>query len=171
MTRALSHNYFAKFLQSYRLLQQSNAHSAIEAMEARQLLSSSPALISGGFESPAVGAGAYQYNPSNAGWAFAGHSGVSGNNSGFTAGNPPAPEGGTVAFLQLGDSLISQSIPGWSAGSYTLTLSAAQRENYQSSRQDFQVLVDGAAVATFRPRAVRTPTTRPPNLSSPPAQT
>ena len=37
------------------------------------------------------------------------------------------------------------------AGTYRLTFQAAQRGNFQTSRQDFRVLVDGAAVGTFTP--------------------
>ena len=48
----------------------------------------------GGFETPSVGSGAsaYQYNPAASSWAFVGQAGVSGNGSGFTSGNPPAPQ-------------------------------------------------------------------------------
>ncbi|MFM7315524.1 MAG: beta strand repeat-containing protein, partial [bacterium] len=55
-----------------------------------------------GFESPGLGSGssAYQYNPTGASWTFTGTSGISGNGSGFTSGNPSAPAGGQVAFLQ-----------------------------------------------------------------------
>jgi hypothetical protein len=103
-----------------------------------------------GFEQPVVGAGKYQYDPTGSPWAFAGSSGISGNNSGFTAGNPPAPEGVQVAFLQ-GKGSFSQSVAGWAAGSYTLTFDAAQRGNHQASKQDFEVLVDGVVVGTFTP--------------------
>src|SRR5262245_63408752 len=43
-----------------------------------------------GFETPSVGTGssAYQYNPSGSPWAFNFGSGVAGNGSAFTAGNP-----------------------------------------------------------------------------------
>src|SRR6185295_4362272 len=81
-----------------------------------------------GFEAPAVAA--YQYNPIGAAWTFAGPSGVSANGSGFTSGNPNAPEGVQVAFLQ-GTGSISQSISGFHAGvSYTVVFAAAQRGNY-----------------------------------------
>ena len=98
----------------------------------------------------AVGSGNFRYRPTGSPWAFAGGAGISGNDSGFTAGNPPAPEGVQVAFLQTTGS-FSQSVAGWAAGSYVLTFSAAQRGNYQASRQDFQVLVDGIVVGTFTP--------------------
>ena len=37
------------------------------------------------------------------------------------------------------------------AGTYSITFYAAQRANYQASRQDFGVLVDGVGVGTFTP--------------------
>src|SRR5262249_376212 len=55
------------------------------------------------FESPNVGTGSFfdfQYDPSGSPWTFAGGAGVAGNGSGFTVGNPDAPEGTQVAFLQ-----------------------------------------------------------------------
>ena len=103
-----------------------------------------------GLRAGAVGAGQYQYRPTGSPWAFAGNAGIAANNSGFTSGNPPAPEGTQVAFLQTTGS-FSQAVAGWAAGSYVLTFYAAQRGNYQASRQDFQVLVDGAVVGTFTP--------------------
>ena len=103
-----------------------------------------------GFEQVSVGAGEFQYDPTGSPWAFSGSSGISGNNSGFTAGNPPAPQGSQVAFLQ-GTGSFTQSVTGWAAGSYVLTFDAAQRENYQASQQNFNVLVDGNVVGTFTP--------------------
>jgi hypothetical protein len=76
--------------------------------------------------------------------------GVSGNGSGFTAGNLPTPQGAQVAFLQTTGSL-SQSASFWDAGSYVITFDAAQRRNYQASHQNFNVLVDGAVMGTFTP--------------------
>ena len=52
-----------------------------------------------GFETPNL-AGGFQYAPTGASWVFTGGAGISGNNSPFTSGNPPAPEGVQVAFLQ-----------------------------------------------------------------------
>jgi subtilisin family serine protease len=103
-----------------------------------------------GFEQVQVGAGQFKYRPTGSPWIFAGGSGISGNNSGFTSGNPPAPQGTQVAFLQ-GTGSFSQTVTGWAAGSYVLTFDAAQRANYQASRQNFRVLVDGVVVDTFTP--------------------
>ncbi len=109
-----------------------------------------------GFESPSVGTGSfgdYVYNPAGTPWTFSGSagngSGVAGNGSGFTASNPGAAEGGQVAFLQ-GTGAISQSV-NFSAGTYDLTFYAAQRGNYQSSSQTFQVQIDGVSMGNFTP--------------------
>ena len=111
---------------------------------------SSSAIGDAGFEQVVVGAGQFQYRPTGSPWTFAGSAGISGNNSGFTSGNPAAPEGAQVAFLQT-TGAFSQSVSGWAAGSYTLSFKAAQRGNHQASRQDFNVLVDGVVVGTFTP--------------------
>jgi hypothetical protein len=109
-----------------------------------------PPVGDAGFEQVQVGAGQFQYDPTGSAWTFAGSSGISANGSGFTAGNPPAPEGTQVAFLQ-GTGSFSQSVAGWAAGSHTLSFDAAQRGNVQASRQDFEVLVDSTVVGTFTP--------------------
>ncbi len=72
------------------------------------------------------------------------------NRSGFTWGNPAAPEGAQVAFLQEKGS-ISQQVAKWAAGTYTISFQAAQRANIQAVQQDFQVLLDGSVVGTFTP--------------------
>ena len=105
-----------------------------------------------GFETPAL-PGGYLYSPGNASWTFVGGAGVSGNVSGFTSGNPAAPEGTQVAFLQgAGPSTISQVVSGFQANtSYKVSFKAAQRGNYQSSSQDFEVFVDSKSLGVFRP--------------------
>jgi hypothetical protein len=110
-------------------------------------------LSDAGFESPAVGTGtfgSFLYDPAGTPWTFVGSAGVAGNGSGFTAGNPNAPEGTQVGFLQ-GHGSFSQTVAGLPAGTYQLTFQAAQRGNFQASRQDFHVLVDGVVVGTFTP--------------------
>lgn len=106
-----------------------------------------------GFETPTLGHGAYSYNPSGGAWAFAGASGITANASGFTSGNPAAPEGAQVAFLQGGNwSHLSQQVTGLQAGaSYTVTFKAAQRGNHSQGGQDFDLSVDGQTVGTYRP--------------------
>jgi hypothetical protein len=89
------------------------------------------------FAGPAGAFGSFVYDPTGSAWTFAGPSGVSANGSGFTAGNPPTPQGSQVAFLQETGS-FSQSVAGWAAGSYVITFDAAQRRNHQASHQDFK---------------------------------
>ena len=78
------------------------------------------------FEQVVVGPGEFQYTPTGSAWSFSGTAGISGNNSGFTSGNPPAPQGDQVAFLQQ-TGTITQTVTGWSAGSHVITFDAAQR--------------------------------------------
>jgi uncharacterized repeat protein (TIGR01451 family) len=108
----------------------------------------------GGFEVPSLGSGAsaYQYDPSASPWSFVGYAGVSGNGSGFTSGNPNAPQGSQVAVLQ-GTGSFSQQLT-LTAGSYTVNFSAAQRATNQSSSQTFQVLIDGTVVGRFTPAGI-----------------
>jgi RHS repeat-associated protein len=115
----------------------------------------------GGFETPDVSGPGYQYNPSNGGWSFAGNAGIAANNSAFTYGNPNAPEGNQVAFIQGGSSsVISQQIGGLVAGaSYAVTFSAAQRgnccgnggEDFKVSLSDFDTGGGTYVMQTFRP--------------------
>ena len=107
-----------------------------------------PALGDPGFEQAQVGN--YQYNPSGSAWTFSSNSGLAADDSGFTAGNGPAPQGSQVAFLQSYGTIM-QSVAGWGAGSYTLSFYTAQRGNQASSAEDFEVLVDGNVVGTFKP--------------------
>jgi RHS repeat-associated protein len=105
-----------------------------------------------GFETPSL-PGGYQYTPADTSWTFVGGGGVTGNSSGFTAGNPPAPEGTQVAFLQVAaPSSISQVVSGFQANTnYKVSFKVAQRGNYQSSSQDFEVFVDKTSLGVFRP--------------------
>src|SRR5205085_8082033 len=70
---------------------------------------SDAALGDPGFENPSQGSGNSTYNPSGSAWTFLGGAGLAGNGSSFTAGNPPAPQGAQVAFLQSSGSSISQA--------------------------------------------------------------
>ncbi len=92
----------------------------------------------------------YVYNPAGSPWAFSSSSGIASNGSGFTSGNPGAPQGAQVAFIQ-GTGTITQTIAGWQAGGYVINLAAAQRGSFQASYQDFDVLVDNVLVTTIRP--------------------
>jgi alpha-L-rhamnosidase len=126
-------------------------------------VSATPALatISGiisnfGFEAPGIGA--YQYNPSGGTWTFTAQSGsngsgISANNSAFTSGNPNAPQGGQVAFLQ-GTATISQTLIGLLAGAiYQITFSAAQRNDIYGGQagQTWQLQLDGTNIGTYAP--------------------
>jgi hypothetical protein len=104
-----------------------------------------------GFEIPHVGTGAfsdYAYNPSGAPWTYSSSSGVAGNGSGFTSGNPNAPQGTQVAFLQAHGTM--SQVVNFTAGSYAISFYAAQRYG-QASSQTFEVTVDGTVVGTFKP--------------------
>jgi hypothetical protein len=105
-----------------------------------------PGLNDPGFDQITLGPGGYTYDPTGSAWQFAGTSGVAGNGTAFTSGNPAAPQGSQVAFLQQTGS-VSQSVS-LTAGTYVVGFQAAQRGNV-SSNQTFQVLVDGNVVGTF----------------------
>jgi hypothetical protein len=101
----------------------------------------------GNLASPAQTKGApdnYTSNPIGSPWLFAGQSGVSGNGSNFTAGNPDVPVGTQVAFLQK-NGTMSQSFY-LSQGTYSISFQAAQRQNAQSQFQAFEVWVDNTLV-------------------------
>lgn len=102
-----------------------------------------------GFELPDLGIGNQQYRPNGSPWAFAGGAGVAANSSGFTALNPAAPQGVQVAFLQS-SSQVSQTVAGWTAGSYRVTFQAAQR-NFGGSVQSVSVLIDGVVITSITP--------------------
>ncbi|MBY0524870.1 MAG: protein kinase [Gemmataceae bacterium] len=105
-----------------------------------------------GFETPSVGVGfhdAFSAIAKGSPWTFSGTAGVAGNASGYTAGNPNAPQGTQVAFLQ-GTKSMSQSMT-LSAGTYQLEFLAAQRKNTQGGGQTFRVLIDGSVMGTFTP--------------------
>jgi RHS repeat-associated protein len=106
-----------------------------------------------GFETPAMGTGNFQYSPTGGSWTFGGGTGISANGSAFTSGNPGAPQGGQVAFIQFGsDDVFSQSLSGFQTGvSYTVSFSAAQRGNSSNGGQDFDVYLDSTLLGTFRP--------------------
>ena len=116
-------------------------------------LASIPPLVADpGFESASTWPIGYAYNPLGSAWAFTGYAGVTANASGFTAGNPNAPQGAQAAFLQETGS-FSQTVDGWAAGSYALSFQAARRGNYGTQLEDFQILVDGLVVGTFQPNS------------------
>jgi len=110
------------------------------------------------FESPAVrtstGVASFQVAPTGSAWTFTAQSGtngsgLTGNATSLTSKNPNAPAGSQVAFLQ-GTGRISQSIT-LEAGSYTLSLSAAQRLVSAANTQSIGVFIDGVSVGTIVP--------------------
>jgi hypothetical protein len=82
-------------------------------------------------------------------WTFTdttGWAGIAFNNSDY--GNPPAPQGVQVGFIQR-DSSISQAVT-LAKGTYMLSLYAAQRAG---SSQSLNVLVDGTSVGIIKPKS------------------
>jgi hypothetical protein len=109
-----------------------------------------------GFETPSIGSGNFQYNPSGASWTFGG---ASGNGSGLIAngsgfGNPSAPQGVQAAFVQSFGS-ISQLLYGFTPGTtYTITYSAAQRSGAnQHGGESWNVLIDNTVITNNNPGA------------------
>jgi hypothetical protein len=109
--------------------------------------SSSPTIANSSFETPSVGAGGYQYNPTGGSWTFSSNSGIQANGSAWGAAT--APSGVQTAFLQGGGGLgsISQSVT-FSAGAYTMSFDAAMRSG---QTQPIKVSVDGTSVGTYTP--------------------
>jgi chitinase len=111
-----------------------------------------------GFETPFVGSGpsAYVYGPTGASWTFTpaggtGGSGVSGNGSNFTLGNPNAPFGLQVGFIQ-GATTIAQTVNFSAGGNFHLTFYAAQRSSNQLGLPlPINILVDGNNTGTITP--------------------
>jgi len=103
-------------------------------------------LVNGGFETPALVSGGYVYNPSAPGWTFSTSSGIQSNGSAWGAAN--APEGVQTAFVQSFGA-ISQALT-LSAGSYTLSFSAAQRACCVTPYGNpLKVTLDGAQVGSL----------------------
>ena len=110
--------------------------------------SGTPQIYNGSFEKPNLGGGNFTYRVPGAGWNFISEAGISNSNSGFTASSPAAPDGSQVLFLQ--NYGRAQQFVTMNAGSYFLSLRAAQRAN-KSSAQTFVVLVDGNETARIKP--------------------
>ena len=124
-----------------------------------------------GVRAGAGGCRPFQYRPTGSPWTFAGNSGICGQQQRLHLGQPAGPPG-HAGRLPPDNRLVQPGVAGWAAGSYVLTFNAAQRGNYQASRQDFQVLVDGAVVGTFTPSGHVVPElTPPPRSPSPPGRT
>ncbi|MBK9676552.1 MAG: Ig-like domain repeat protein [Betaproteobacteria bacterium] len=122
-----------------------NAGSSSSALS--QVINAGAPFANLGFEAPSL-AGGFQYAPGGVGWVFSGNTGITGNGNAFTSGNPAAPEGVQVAFVQQGGSLAQTAT--LSAGQYTVSFKAAQRGNYQLGAQVIEVRVDGVAVGQYQ---------------------
>jgi hypothetical protein len=111
----------------------------------------SPPVGNSGFETPSLGNG-FQYSPSGASWTFS-SAGVAGNSSAFTNGNPAAPEGSQVAFIQGGGAYASQMLSNFRAGvSYSIGFKAAQRGNCcNAGGLDVDVYLDSTLLGSFKP--------------------
>jgi Bacterial Ig domain len=106
-----------------------------------------------GFELPVIGSGNFVYDPSGGSWVFGGSpgngSGLVANGSGFS--NPNAPQGVQAAFVQ-GHGAFSQALNGFTPGvAYTIRFSAAQRGTVQNGGESWNVMIDGAIIASFSP--------------------
>ncbi|MGI4872848.1 MAG: beta strand repeat-containing protein, partial [Janthinobacterium lividum] len=110
------------------------------------------AVPNAGFETfTSLGNTTYGYTPAGATWAFASNSGIATNGSAF--GNPAAPEGTHVAFLQTtssGAGSFSQLLPTLAAGYYQLRVRVAQR-NLGPANQGVALLLDGREVGRVVP--------------------
>ena len=107
-----------------------------------------PQIYNGSFETPSLGSENFKYRALGAGWNFISEAGISNSNSSFTTSSPAAPDGSQVLFLQ--NYGRAQQFVTMNAGSYSLSLRAAQRAN-KSSVQTFVVLVDNNETARIKP--------------------
>ena len=98
---------------------------------------------------PGTGYFGFIADPTDSPWSFAGSAGVSSNGSGFTSGNPNAPDGTQVGYVQ-DQGAIRQAISNPVAGDYALSFRIAQRGN-AGIGQTVQVWLDGTPIGTFTP--------------------
>jgi hypothetical protein len=131
---------------------------AVESLESRKLLTVTTltynSVSDSSFEAPALATKLYQVAPTSTPWQYSGTAGVSRNASAYTYGDPNAPNGAQVAFIQDSAS-ISQTVT-LDAGVYNVSLFAAQRVNYQNQSQNIEVLIDGALVGIISPNSPTT---------------
>jgi len=104
--------------------------------------------VAGGFESPPLGSGNFQYSPAGGGgWTFNNSAGIVANGSGFS--NPDAPEGVQAAFVQEFGT-ITQTFAGFTPGTlYTITYAAAQRGS--QTGESWDVVIDGNVIKSNTP--------------------
>lgn len=102
------------------------------------------------FETPSVGSGNSQTNPSGGSWNFQNNSGITGNGSSLNSANPNAPLGSQVAFIG-GTSQFSQTVSSLTIGTtYTVTFAAAIR-NAAYPAQTWDVRIDGVTRQSYNP--------------------
>jgi hypothetical protein len=94
-----------------------------------------------GFEVPSVGA-TVAYDPTGGppAIAYSGDAGVAGNGSSLTSGNPAAPQGSQVGFVQ--DTGSFSGTGGLNAGTYTISFMYAEA-GVNSGSQSIQIMMDG----------------------------
>jgi hypothetical protein len=103
------------------------------------------ALTNSGFESPVLGNGGYQYQPTTTGWVFNSQGGIQRNGSVWGAAT--ALEGQQTAFLQGGNAQMTQTL-NLPAGTYSVSFYAARRvyPSQGTVAQPLQLSIDGIAV-------------------------
>lgn len=111
-----------------------NGGDNVALMDTVQLNSAN--LTNGGFETPSLSAGTYQYRPTAATWTFIGNSGVTRTNTIMSPSTQPTPPGNNqVGFLQdTGSVAQTFSVP---SGSNNIKVKAAQRA---TNNPTFQVI-------------------------------
>lgn len=109
----------------------------------------------GGFETPTLNNGQFQYwNPSTpnmfaaTGYRFTSGTGLSSNNSGFTAQNPNAPQGNQIVFLQSNNAYVERTIVANYNSHYRFWIKAALR-NRSGERKRIRVFVDNIKIGEF----------------------
>jgi hypothetical protein len=117
------------------------------------------------FETPSVQSALWATGPSSlpsstASWTFVGSSGASSgnvsgisfNNTGtWTRGNGNAPNGSQVGYIVQGGS-IAQTLSGFTPGNtYSVVVSASERQLTNTVANPFQITVNGTAVGSFAP--------------------
>ena len=119
----------------------------------------SPPGNGGGFESPVIGTGNYQYNPSGSVWAF---SGASPNGSGILGDGSPFWKSHYMGWRSDGVytkiwnffAAHFRFVPGTN---YTITFSAAQRPApNQNGGESWKVTIDGTVIGSYNPGASAT---------------
>ena len=137
-----------------------NGQLAFQAGSGFTVSAATPSLVvslaDGGFEVPALASGTSQAGPSGSSWTFAGTSGLASNGAALLAGNPAAPEGSQVAYVEGAGSLsqvVTVSTGPWSG---VVRFRAAQMAGpgVNGGAQALQVLVDGTPVGTVQPDSI-----------------